>query len=98
MDTIEAALRGLVLRSEVTANNIAIIVPAAIGMVPGVEMSYATAVVPVLNVSLATREIIAGTIQAGHLVAVYASLAAIALASLYLASLWFQRESIIFRS
>lgn len=85
-------------QSLISPLNIAIIVPAAIGMVPGVEMSYATAVVPVLNVSLATREIIAGTMQAGHLVAVYVSLAAIAVASLYLASLWFRRESIIFRS
>jgi len=85
-------------QSLITPLNIAVILPAAIGMMPGIEMSYVTAVIPVLNVSLATREIIAGTIQTPHLVAVYASLIVLALASLYLASQWFRRESVIFRN
>ena len=85
-------------QSLITPLNIAVILPAAIGMMPGIEMSYSTAVIPVLNVSLATREIISGTIQPAHLVTVYASLIVLAMASLYLASQWFRRESIIFRS
>ena len=85
-------------QSLITPLNIAVILPAAIGMMPGIEMSYVTAVIPVLNVSLATREIIAGTIQMSHLVSVYASLVVLAMAALYLASQWFRRESIIFRS
>jgi len=85
-------------QSLVTPLNLAVILPAAIGMMPGIEMSYLTAAIPVLNVSLATREIIAGTIQTSHLVVVYTSLVMLALAALYLASQWFRRESIIFRS
>jgi sodium transport system permease protein len=85
-------------QSLITPLNIGVILPAAIGMMPGIEMSYVTAVIPVLNVSLATREIIAGTIQMPHLVSVYASLIVLAMAALYLASQWFRRESIIFRS
>lgn len=78
--------------------NIAVIVPAAIGLVPGIKMSYTTAMIPVLNVSLATKEIIAGTMQTPHLVVVYTSLAALALLSLYGSVWWFKRESTIFRS
>jgi len=82
----------------ITPLNLAVIVPAAVGMIPGVTMNYKTALVPVLNVSLATKEIIAGTISAGHLAVVYASLVIFAVLSLWGAVLWFRRESTIFRS
>jgi sodium transport system permease protein len=78
--------------------NIAVIMPAAIGLIPGVTMSYKTALIPVLNVSLATKEIIAGTIQTPHLVVVYASLVTLAMLSLWGSAWWFRRESTIFRS
>jgi sodium transport system permease protein len=85
-------------QSLISPLNVAIIVPAAIGLMPGIEMTYATAVIPVLNVSLATKEILAGTIQTPHLIAVFASLVALALLSLYGSVWWFKRESTIFRS
>ena len=85
-------------QSLISPLNIAVILPAAIGLIPGVSMSYQTALVPVLNVSLATKEIIAGTIQTPHLVLVYASLVVLAVASLYGSAWWFRRESTIFRS
>ncbi|HEU4929790.1 MAG TPA: ABC transporter permease [Candidatus Krumholzibacteria bacterium] len=85
-------------QSLISPLNIAIIVPAAIGLMPGIEMTYATAVIPVLNVSLATKEILAGTIQTPHLIVVYVSLVALALLSLYGSVWWFKRESTIFRS
>lgn len=85
-------------QSLISPLNIAIIIPAAIGLIPGITMTYRTAMVPVLNVSLATREIIAGTITAPHLIVVYASLILLAIASLYGSAWWFRRESTIFRS
>ncbi len=85
-------------QSMISPLNIAVIVPAAIGMVPGIKMSYATALIPILNVSLATKEIVAGTIQTPHLVVVYVSLIALSLVSLYGSVWWFKRESTIFRS
>jgi len=84
-------------QSLITPLNIAVIIPAAIGMVPGVTMNLTTALVPVLNVSLATKEIIAGTMTTGNLVVVYASLAIFAVLSLWGSALWFKRESTIFR-
>ncbi len=85
-------------QSMISPLNIAVIVPAAIGMVPGIKMSYATAMIPVLNVSLATKELVAGTMQTSHLIVVYVSLIALALVSLYGSVWWFKRESTIFRS
>lgn len=85
-------------QSLISPLNVAIIVPAAIGLMPGIEMTYLTAVIPVLNVSLATKEILAGTIQTPHLIAVYVSLVALALLSLYGSVWWFKRESTIFRT
>ncbi len=85
-------------QSLISPLNVAIIVPAAIGLMPGIEMTYATAVIPVLNVSLATKEILAGTIQTPHLIAVFVSLVTLALLSLYGSVWWFKRESTIFRS
>jgi len=84
-------------QSIISPLNIAIIVPAAIGLIPGVQMSYLTAMIPVLNVSLATKEIIAGTMQTGYLIVVYISLTIMALLSLYIASKRFTSESAIFR-
>ena len=85
-------------QSLISPLNIAVIVPAAIGLVPGIKMSYTTAAIPILNVSLATKEIVAGTMQPAHLAVVYTSLVALALLSLYGSVWWFKRESTIFRS
>ena len=85
-------------QSMISPLNIAVILPAAIGLIPGVTMDYRTALIPILNVSLATKEILAGTIRAPHLILVYTSLIALAVASLYGSAWWFRRESTIFRS
>lgn len=50
-------------QSIITPLNIVILVPAIIGMFPGVEYSVETAFIPVVNVVLATKEVIAGTID-----------------------------------
>jgi len=74
-----------------------VIIPVAVGLFPGVELDTVTALIPVLNVSLATKEIIAGTVSAGLLVEVYVILFLLAGLSLYVASKWFDREETIFR-
>jgi sodium transport system permease protein len=76
---------------------IVVILPVLIGLFPGVALDPVTAMIPVLNVSLATKEIIAGTIKTGLLLEVYASLFLLAGLSLYGCSRWFEREETIFR-
>jgi sodium transport system permease protein len=78
--------------------NFIVIVPAAIGLVPGTKLNAITALIPILNVSLATKQIIAGSIQLGLLLEVYLSLFFLAGLSLYFCIQWFNRESVIFRS
>lgn len=85
-------------QSLLTPFNIVVIVPAAAGLLPGVDLNFVTALVPVLNFSLATKEIMAGTINYALLAEVYLSLIFIGLGSLFLASKMFHQESIIFRS
>ncbi len=84
-------------QSIITPMNIMVIIPVMIGLFPGVKLNTTTALIPVLNVSLATREIVSGTIQTGLLMEVYLSLFFLAAASLYFCSWWFKRENIIFR-
>ena len=74
-----------------------VLVPVIIGLFPGIYLSATTALIPVLNVSLATKEIISGTIKTGLLLEVYASLLVLAALSLVFCSWWFKREEVIFR-
>ncbi|UCH85594.1 MAG: ABC transporter permease [Candidatus Latescibacterota bacterium] len=76
---------------------IVIIVPAFIGLMPGIELDTRTALIPILNVSLATKAIIAGTITPAILAEVYLSLIALAAVSLFYCKWVFGRESTIFR-
>jgi sodium transport system permease protein len=76
---------------------IVVILPVMIGLFPGVTLGPLTAMIPILNVSLATKEIIAGTVKTGLLLEVYASLFLLAGLSLFGCARWFQREETIFR-
>ena len=76
---------------------IVVILPVMIGLFPGVALDPVTALIPVLNVSLATKEIIAGTIKTGLLLEVYASLLVLAALSLFGCARWFEREETSFR-
>lgn len=84
-------------QSTITPLNFIVIIPAFIGLLPGTKLDAVTASVPILNVSLATKEIISGTIKTGLLVEVYLSLFVLAAVSLYFCTRWFNRESVIFR-
>lgn len=84
-------------QSIITPVNIIVILPVAIGLIPGITLNTTTAMIPILNVSLATKEIIAGTIKTGLLIEVYLSLIVLAALSLLVSSKLFLRESAIFR-
>jgi sodium transport system permease protein len=84
-------------QSIITPMNFLVILPAIAGMLPGVKLSIVTAFIPILNISLATKEIISGTINSGLLVIVYLVMFGLAGLSLLFCSKWFNRESVIFR-
>lgn len=84
-------------QSLISPLSIVIILPVLVGVMPGVELDSVTAMIPVLNVSLATKEIIAGTIKPLLLAEVYVTLFALASLSLWGCSKWFGREETMFR-
>ena len=75
---------------------IVVILPAVMGMLPGIELNSGTALIPILNVTLATKVVLSGNYPIVNLVLVYASLSVFACAALYVSSLIFRRESSVF--
>jgi len=85
-------------QSIITPLNIIVILPAIIGMLPGIELNVKTAVIPVINIALATKEIVAGTIDFSLLAIVYASLIVFAVAAISFSVRYFSKETNILRS
>lgn len=73
-----------------------VIIPAFIGLMPGISLNAGTAIVPILNVTLATKRIIAGQTDPVLLLLVYGSLIIYAALALFLCARVFSRESAIF--
>lgn len=84
-------------QSIISPLTIVVIMPVLVGAMPGIELNSVTALIPVLNVSLATREIIAGTVQTVPLIEVYVTLIILGALSLWGCAKWFGREETIFR-
>ena len=74
-----------------------IIIPLIIGFIPGTNFNFITALVPILNVALATREIVAGTIDFGLLLVAFFSLFFFAGLGIFVSLRWFGYEGNIFR-
>jgi sodium transport system permease protein len=85
-------------QSIITPLTIVAIFPAGVALVPSIELGTLTALIPVLNVSLAAKGLATGTLAAGPVLIVFASLVALAAMALYGCSLYFHRESVIFRA
>ncbi len=84
-------------QSLVTPINILILFPALIGLIPGVELTWKTALIPIVNISLVTKEIIAETVSSALLLEVYGSMIILAVVGLFFTRWWFNREEVIFR-
>jgi len=74
-----------------------VIVPAFIGVMPGMELNSVTALIPILNVSLTTKAIIAAKTTPLLMAQVYGSLLVLAAFSLFICGKIFEREEVIFR-
>jgi sodium transport system permease protein len=67
-------------------------------MLPGVELNTTLALVPILNVSLVSKELVSGVWQWGYLALIFGSTCLYAAAALGLAVRMFNREDVIFRA
>lgn len=79
-------------QSYVTPMNFVVIVPAMVAMMPGVELNWQLAFIPILNVALATKEIIAGTIHMGQFAVIVLSLIAFAMFAVFISYQQFSQE------
>ena len=73
--------------------NILVIFPAMVGMFPGIAYSVTTAFIPVVNVVLATKEILAGTLDWGLYIGTFVSLCLLASISVILSYRQFGKET-----
>ena len=74
------------------------IIPTMIAMLPGVELNASFAVVPLLNVGLVCKEMMAGTWHWPYIALIFGSACVYAGAALAAAVWMFHREEVLFRS
>jgi sodium transport system permease protein len=77
---------------------IVVVLPAVAALLPGVELNPALAMVPVLNTSLVSKEIITGTYHWGLIALIFLSSSVYAAAAIAIAVKLFQREDVLFRT
>ena len=74
------------------------IVPTIVGMLPGMDLDAARAVVPLLNVSLVCRQMLAGIWNWDYILLIFGSTCLYAGAALAITVWMFHREAVLFRS
>ena len=77
---------------------IVVIMPAVIGILPGIDLNVRLAFVPLLNLSLVCREMLSGVWHWHYIAIIFASSCVYAGAALAIAVRMFNRESVIFRT
>lgn len=85
-------------QSYVSPLMIVIILPAVFGMLPGIELSAKTALVPILNLSLVCKEMLSGVWNWGYIGLIFGSSCVYAGIAISLAVRMFNREDVMFRA
>ncbi|MDG1147991.1 MAG: ABC transporter permease [Crocinitomicaceae bacterium] len=80
-------------QSIITPLNIIIILPAMVGFFPGIELTAVTACIPIINVVLATKELIAGTLDYSLLGLSFTIMMAFAMLSVFISYKRFDKET-----
>lgn len=85
-------------QSTLSPMNILVLMPALVAVFPGVELTPITAAIPVMNIVLCTKEVIAGTIETHLLLITVASMVVLAGAFVFVSFRRFGNESNILRA
>jgi sodium transport system permease protein len=75
-----------------------VLMPAIVGMLPGIDLNATLAFVPLLNLSLACKEMLSGVWHWSYLGIIFGSTCVYAVGALALAVKMFNREDVIFRT
>lgn len=79
-------------QSIITPLNIVMILPAAVGFFPGIELNLTTSIIPVVNIVLATKEMIAGTLDTSYMLLSFTIMILLAVASVFVSYKRFDNE------
>jgi len=77
--------------------NMVIIVPLFLSLGPGMEIDHTTALMPLINVGLLTKEILAGSVEPIYFIETLSSLLFFAAVGIRFSVYWFDKENTIFR-
>lgn len=80
-------------QSIITPLNIVMILPAMVGFFPGVELNWITACIPVVNIVLATKELIAGTLEFGLVALSFSVMLTLAVLAVFISYKRFDKET-----
>jgi sodium transport system permease protein len=75
-----------------------VIMPAVVGMLPGIDLNARLALVPILNLSLVCKEMLSGIWHWNYIAIIFGSTCLYAAAALAMAVKMFNREDVIFRA
>ncbi len=85
-------------QSYVSPLMIVVILPAVMGTLPGIELTWTTALVPITSLSLVCKEMLSGVWNWHFIVLVFSSQVFYAAIALWLCVKMFERESVLFRA
>lgn len=80
-------------QSIITPLNIVVILPAVIGFLPGIELNSTTAMIPIVNIVLATKELAAGTLDYMYLTISALIMCSIAAIAVFVSYKQFEKET-----
>lgn len=80
-------------QSIITPLNFVVILPALIGFLPQIELNTSTAMIPIVNIVLATKELIAGTLNYSHLLLSAVVMCLIAAVAVFVSYRQFEKET-----
>lgn len=77
---------------------IVVIMPAMMGMLPGIELSAKTALIPILNLSLVCKEMLSGIWHWNYIALIFGSTLVYAAVAVAICVRMFNREEVMFRA
>jgi sodium transport system permease protein len=80
-------------QSIITPLNIVMVIPAMVGLFPGVELNVMTACIPVVNIVLSTKELIAGTLDPFLVALSFVVMTALAVLAVFISYRRFDKET-----
>ncbi len=80
-------------QSIITPLNIVMVLPAMVGFFPGIELNYVTACIPVVNVVLASKDLISGTLEYQYLLIAFLVMVSLAVGAVIFSYRQFDKET-----